>query len=280
MTATLAFPGSVVTNPTGEVINGLTVKSDHVEQLYLEVVAIEQSLLGALGVNRIMVPVSNAGVPLTIRGVASQSADLINVGSSASATDRLTLSTAGQLWLPATGQGLKVGPSSFFITINTSSTTTSIRNNADSNGGIQFGGATVQLHLDTSNNQLSVGDTGSTAYSGVLGLRVDNPGTTAASGMQFGSDTGAKVNLYRSAANTLKTDANVVVAGSLNIGTTTTFNVTPSGTYTGTAALTLLAKDLEIRKSNGNSRLILSSANGTRFALKVDNTGQLITEAA
>jgi hypothetical protein len=59
----------------------------------------------------VITPNDAGGTPLGIRGFASQSANLMQVGSSSSATDRLTLSAAGQLALPVTGStgGISIG---------------------------------------------------------------------------------------------------------------------------------------------------------------------------
>lgn len=50
-------------------------------------------------------PVDAGGTPLTLRGVSGQTANLMQVGSTSSATDRFILSAAGQLSLPVTGSG-------------------------------------------------------------------------------------------------------------------------------------------------------------------------------
>ncbi len=74
---------------------------------------------------------------------------------------------------------------------------------------------------------------GSTAFdTGAINLA---PGTTAARGIYFGDD----VTLYRSAANTLKTDDSLTVTGTLTIGTFSFTNATASGTWDVTGATTL-----------------------------------------
>ena len=59
----------------------------------------------------VITPNDAGGVPLGVRGFASQTANLVQVGSSSSATDRLTLDAAGQLALPVTGSsgGIRIG---------------------------------------------------------------------------------------------------------------------------------------------------------------------------
>lgn len=61
------------------------------------------------------------------------------------------------------------------------------------------------------------------------------PGTAATAGIYFGDD----VTLYRSAANTLKTDDSFTVTGTLTTGTLSFTNATASGTWTVTGATTL-----------------------------------------
>ena len=59
-------------------------------------------------------------------------------------------------------------------------------------------------------------------------LQLSGTGGTAASGITFGTDT----NLYRSAANTLKTDDALVVVGTLNVGAGATVQQWLSATAT------------------------------------------------
>lgn len=56
-------------------------------------------------------PIDAGGVPVSIRGVASQTANLLAVGSSAAEADRFAVSAAGQASLPVTGStgGLVIG---------------------------------------------------------------------------------------------------------------------------------------------------------------------------
>ncbi len=53
----------------------------------------------------VITPVDAGGTPLGVRGVSGQTADLVQVGSSAAAGDRLAVSAAGQVSLPVTGSG-------------------------------------------------------------------------------------------------------------------------------------------------------------------------------
>jgi len=86
---------------------------------------------------------------------------------------------------------------------------------------------------------------GATSFStGVINLA---PGTTAARGIYFGSD----VTLYRSAANTLKTDDSLTVTGTLTTGALSFTNASASGTWAVTGATTLTGA----LTANGNCTL-------------------------
>lgn len=82
-------------------------------------------------------------------------------------------------------------------------------------------------------------------------LQLSDTGGTAAGGITFGTDT----NLYRSAANTLKTDDSLNVTGSLTLGTV--LSVANGGT--GTAILTGLVK------GNGTGAFTVATS-GTDYA--------------
>lgn len=111
------FPGSAATRPTqsggyqSDIAPNQVIDDDHVGDAWDEIVSLENVLLGNTGGQLSLKPSTTTGVPLTLRGIASQTGNLFNIGSSASATDRLTLSSAGQLSLPATGTtgGLRLG---------------------------------------------------------------------------------------------------------------------------------------------------------------------------
>lgn len=79
-------------------------------------------------------------------------------------------------------------------------------------------------------NKLTVGPTA--FNTGAINLA---PGTTAAKGIYFGSD----VTLYRSAADTLKTDDALTVTGTLTTGALSFTNASASGTWAVTGATTL-----------------------------------------
>ena len=79
-------------------------------------------------------------------------------------------------------------------------------------------------------NKLTVGPTA--FNTGAINLA---PGTTAAKGIYFGSD----VTLYRSAADTLKTDDALIVTGTLTTGALSFTNASASGTWAVTGATTL-----------------------------------------
>ncbi len=282
-----SFPTTTPTKPAG-ITSGLTISAIHVDDAWDEIIAISDVMRGVTGGNLSVKPASNAGVPLGLRGVASQTADLFQIGSSASATDRLTFSAAGQMTLVATGAstGLKIGTSLIF------SNTTDLRLSPGTNGTTAFtvrdsAGTGVALSADTTNLRVGIGSTG--APSTRLHIESGATPTTAAGGIQIGTEaSGAAVNFYRSAANTGKTDAALVVGGKLNALSTLTFGaaddvtiatvsgVPTSTIYTGTTSLRVLTNGMELRKSNGESFLILSSASGERWKVTVNDTGSLI----
>jgi hypothetical protein len=282
-----SFPGSVVTNPTTEVVAGSTVKSAHVESLFLEVVALEQSILGTLGANRTFKPASNAGVPLIIQGVASQSADLLQIGSSASVNDRLFITTGGQVNVVQTGltAGTKYGSGGTAVQVyTTGANDLRIKPVTDSTGAVRVrnaaDGATA-LRVDTTNLRVGIGT--ETTPDTLLHLSPGTDTTTAVFGIKFGTDAAA--TFYRSAVGVISMDGGLAIGTTLTVASSiglsgASFDTTPGSTYTGTTPVTLRATDFEVRNSSVQTRLILSSSNGTRYALRVDDNAQLIVEAA
>lgn len=96
------------------------------------------------------------------------------------------------------------------------------------------------LRIDTSGNLL-IGTTTTTASGGLIQLAT---GTTAATGILWGTDT----NLYRSAANTLKTDDTFTVAADLIVTPTASANrnVTITGSNGGNPTIGVSAGSLAI----------------------------------
>ncbi|HVX56860.1 MAG TPA: hypothetical protein VHA37_03950, partial [Candidatus Saccharimonadales bacterium] len=80
-------------------------------------------------------------------------------------------------------------------------------------------------------------------------INLSDTGGTAAGGLLFGTDT----NLYRSAANTLKTDDSLIVGANLN--------VSGNSTLTGTLSVGGLASLSSLGTADTNSALCLNSTN-------------------
>lgn len=106
----MAFPTSAATKPSG-ISAGQVIDDSHVGPAWDEIISIEEVLLGTSGASIGIKPSGISDVPLSIRGLSSQTANLLNIGSSASATDRMTLSAAGKLSLPVQGNsgGITIG---------------------------------------------------------------------------------------------------------------------------------------------------------------------------
>lgn len=111
------------TAPTGNTPNALPIVSTRKigEFDWDNVAGAVTGLRQTLGVEDGTAPITPtataaAVTPLTVRGAASQSGNLISAGSSASASDRLTLSPAGKLTLPVSGAsgGLQVSDVSVY----------------------------------------------------------------------------------------------------------------------------------------------------------------------
>lgn len=212
------FPGATATQPTVTV--GTPVPASHVDLAWQEIVAIEATLRGTTtlataGANFVLKSGATGAIPLEIQGFAGQTADLIQIGSSALVSDRLQLSAGGKLTLPvatSTG-GLSLGTGS---NVWTGGTDLAFKPQSNSTSGIKFyqaDGTTIYASHDTTNKRLGIGD--ATVPAAGLHLSAASAVTTAAFGIQFGNDA---TNLYRSAATTLKTD------GSLNVGASLVFN--------------------------------------------------------
>jgi hypothetical protein len=283
------FPGGTVTEPTSEIGSLLTIKTSHIDQLYLEVVALENSILGSLGANRSFKPATSSGVPLTIRGVASQSADLLDIGSSASATDRLVLNAAGQLQLPvstSTG-GLLVNNVAIFSSASDSLT---IRTNG-TDGTSTFlitnkNNTSTALRVDTSfaPPRIGIGQV-SSAPQAALDLNPGNSTTNSSYGIRMGND----VNLYRSATATLRTDST-----ELDIGTTggtikfitggstnpliTGSTAAQTVTYAGTDYITVASRFIEVATTAATTAtgIILRRPDGARRLLTISNTDTIV----
>lgn len=106
----MAFPTSIVSKPSG-IASAQPIDDIHVDDAWDEIISLERVLLGTDGASLSIKPVAVADVPFTIRGIASQTGNLFNIGSSASATDRMSVSAAGKLNLPVQGStgGITIG---------------------------------------------------------------------------------------------------------------------------------------------------------------------------
>jgi hypothetical protein len=120
--------------------------------------------------------------PLTVRGVASQSANLLSIGSNTSPTNRLTLTAGGQLALPVTGSngGIVIGADTSII--RSSSATLTLTGSLIISSGLTTNGDTV----------LSTGGGNLAFYGGSA--------TTKKTGYGSGSMVGSKAALTASSS--------------------------------------------------------------------------------
>ena len=105
-------PSGTLPPPSGGTAIAYSRKIGEVDWDGTKITALRQ-LVGLTDATGPITPTAPAAAvtPLTARGASSQSANLLNIGSSSSATDRLTLNSAGQLALPVAGNtgGLLLG---------------------------------------------------------------------------------------------------------------------------------------------------------------------------
>jgi hypothetical protein len=276
------FPGGTVTKPSGIATSQL-ITVVHVDTAWDEIIALQNVLRGATLPTTTQIKLAGGAigvVPLTLQGFSGQTADLFNVGSSAAVNDRLQVSAAGKLTLPVAtvSGGVSLGTGS---NVWTTGTNLRLKPQTDATAAVEVRNAAdagTSVVVDTTNARVQVGS--STVPPATLSLDTGTARTTAAFGIQFSTD----VNLYRSAADTLKTDDSFIVGVGLTATTVTigvmALNTSVGGTYTGTGQVTALAKDFEVRKSDGQSRLILSRPDGVRRAIRLDNDDQVIVEVA
>lgn len=295
--------------------------------------------------NFVFTPFLASSTPLTVRGFASQSADIFRVEDSAStAILRVTSSAVIFGAVTATGVvthplGTQAAPSITFtgdtstgvfspgtgrvaigatntnnfevaatpaIVIGTSTTSTPIIMGGD----VQLSrGAANRLDLATGDTLNIVNGAGSLLFNGVAlasshlsdsATLVRTTGTTFSNGTALAPTinftTATTSGLYSPAANQLGLTAGGLgfmtadSTGIVKLPTAVSAGVylqfgTGAKMYTGSGfgitntsvdALTVLGQDLEVRKSDGASRLILSRPDGTRVALSLDNLNSLI----
>ncbi|MBW3568879.1 hypothetical protein KY385_01995, partial [Candidatus Parcubacteria bacterium] len=140
------------------------------------------------------------------------------------------------------------------------------KNRSDSSTAFHIQNAAGQnlLVADTTNQRLAVGPAAVPA-NGILTVGTDT--TTASGGLYFGTDT----NLYRSAANTLKTDDSFIAANITTAITTKTAN------YTATASDSVILGDA----GGGSIVISLPSAvgiNGRTYTIKkIDSSLNTVT---
>lgn len=320
---TLTWNGSAVTNL--RLLNGIQANADQVN-------------------NFIFTPFLNTSTPLTVRGLASQSADILRVedsaasavlrvtatavifsaltmtgvathplGSQAAPSITLTGDTSTGIFSPGAGR-VAIGTvnannfevaSTPAIVIGTTTASTPITLGGDVSiargaanrldlatgdslnivsGTLQFAGvALASTNLSDSGTLVR---TSGTTFSGPIALPA---GTAAAPPLNFAAATtsgvyspGAnQVGLAASGAAVLTSSASGLITLPLAVSSTVYLQFgTGARVYGGsgsgvsqitTDALTVMARDLEVRKSDGASRLILSRPDGTRVALSFDN---------
>jgi hypothetical protein len=211
---------------------------------------------------------SQSGSTLTVAGniVANTGSgftgNLINLevnGSSKLTVDQTGNSTqAGTLTVNGTGASAIAGSLSIGTGLTVNSGGASVTGDSvfkpTTNSGTSFliQNSTGQnlLVADTTNQRIAIGPASVPANSV---LTVGTNTTAASGGITFGTDT----NLYRSAANTLKTDDSLVVVGSAAIGTS------------GTVANTKLAV---VNASTVTGSSIVAAVSGTTSASPASNS--------
>lgn len=227
-----------------------------------------RQMSGAGDVTLPLAPIATTAsvTPLVVQGTTSQSANLISAGSSSSTSDRLTLSAAGKLSLPVTGSngGLLIGGDAALyrsasntlrasgnliadstITGNALVSSTSVSAVSVSASGAVSAGTSVSAASASITNGISaatVTTTGNVSVGGSasavsLAASQNNKTALTLSGASAGITFGGDTNLYRSAADTLKTDDSLIVDGNAVIGasgsTVGFYGATPAARSTG-----------------------------------------------
>jgi hypothetical protein len=282
-----SFPGSVVTEPTAEIASQLVIKSSHMDQAYQEIVALENSMLGVIGVNRTFKSTSSSTVPLTIQGVSSQTANLLQLGSSASANDRFIFTIGGQLQFPLAGAtaGIKFGTGTATSIYNDGSNSTILQ--AGVNTAAAFAVAAADGHavfsVDTTNSRVKLAGDSTSTPSVKVHIAPASTLTTAAGGIQFGSDTAA--NLYRNASGQITSDAGLSIGNALVVKSSTTSDVVTFATAAPGVTLTtaistdvravFAARYIEAIHGSAATGIILRRPDGARRLITIDNNDQI-----
>lgn len=201
----MSFPSSVKTKPSfstgyqSDIAPNQVIDDEHVDDAWDEIISLENVLLGNTGAALSIKSSATSAVPVTIRGIASQTGDLLNVGSSSSATDRLSLSAAGRLTLPVTGAngGLRLGSD---VTLYRPTSEAVI----ESNYPIGFKTFPLGAATEIAFRSRVDGDT-----SNRLSIQ-------AGGRLQWGSGSAATdTELFRSGVNALTLSANTTISGTL-----------------------------------------------------------------
>lgn len=213
-----SFPSATVSKPSG-IAAGNSIITAHVDTAWDEVIALEAVLRGGTtlattGTNLNIKSGATGAVPLVLQGFAGQTADILSIGTSAGTADLFRFKPDGKLHLVGTtnAAGLQLG-SSTVSNIWSTGTDVLVRPSTDGTGAVKLRNAADSgsvWRADTTNLRLGIGS--DTAPSATLHLAAASTPTTAAFGIQFGSDA---TNLYRSAATTLKTDGDFSVGANL-----------------------------------------------------------------
>lgn len=146
----------------------------------------------------------------------------ITAGSHASAKGVVTNLTAVEAASKVTSQGTATNARGVLV-----------HSTVKEGSGIVTNNIGVDIESMTSGSTLNVGlRIAPSTSTGAQAIQITGTPTTAAGGITFGSDT----NLYRSAANTLKTDDLLVAGGGLRIDTAAVAE-TPTATHTVTVNL-------------------------------------------
>ena len=238
-----SFPGSTATKPTG-ISSGAIVYHTHVGPLWDEVLSLENVLKGLTGASLSLAPATISSVPLTVQGIASQTANLLNVGSSASATDRLTVSAAGKLALPVQGSagGIVIGTDASLyrgtggvlesaqqLALVTTGTGGGIKLGTDANLYRPASGAAVESNYPLSFQTLPLGAATDTAIQTKVDGDTNNRLTVRADGrLLWGSGaTGPDSSISRSGVGAISIAASTTVTGDLVATGTITSGIQP-----------------------------------------------------
>jgi len=299
--------------------------------------------------NFVFQPLINTSTPLTVRGLASQSADVFRVEDSAStAIFRVTatsvifgsVTSTGTITHPA---GTQAAPSITFtgdtstgifspgtgrvaigatntnnfevaatpaVIIGQTTSTTPLQFGADVqifrgaanrldlssgdslnivSGSLLFGGtalassnlsdsATLARTTGATFSGAVVHPTGVAATPSISFTGSTNTGLYAPGPNQWGLSANGVASLTSSSAGLITMPLAISNSVYLQLGTgPKLYSGSGSGvTAATTDALTILAQNLEVRKSDGASQLILSRPDGTRVALSLDNTNAVV----